>query len=209
MYYTERFNAYSHLIGLVLIMILGAVLIVYSGILGDPYKIISNSLFIASLMILYISSVLYHSVRLPKIKTIFQKVDHVAIYLLIAGTYTPIMLVALRGAWGWSILGIVWTLTCIGIVQEFIFKAKGNRPISLTIYLLMGWVGLIAIKPGWEALSIFSIIFLVLGGLFYNVGIYWYVNDKKINHGHGIWHMCVLLGSLGHLLCIYGITYYN
>lgn len=119
------------------------------------------------------------------------------------------MLVAIQGGWGWSIFSIVWGLAIVGIIQEFIFKAKGTRPISLVIYLAMGWIGFLAAKPGWEALSLFSIVFLVLGGLFYTVSIYWYVNDEKIKHGHGIWHVFVLLGSLSHMASIYGITYYN
>ncbi|MCV2502926.1 MAG: hemolysin III family protein [Neisseriaceae bacterium] len=209
MYYTERFNAYSHLLGLILVTAFGSALIVYLGILADAYKIVANSIFVSSMIILYVGSFLYHSVRKPSLKKIFQKVDHLAIYILIAGTYAPFMLVAIQGGWGWSIFSIVWGLAIVGIIQEFIFKAKGTRPISLVIYLAMGWIGFLAAKPGWEALSLFSIVFLVLGGLFYTVGIYWYVNDEKIKHGHGIWHVFVLLGSLSHMASIYGITYYN
>lgn len=209
MYYSERFNAYSHLIGLFIVLALGVTLIVYSSLLADPYKIVANSLFTASLIFLYGASTIYHSVPYSRLKAVFKKLDFIGIYVLIAGSYTPFMLIGIRGALGWTILGIVWGLAIIGIVQEFILQAKGNRPVSLVIYLSMGWIALIAAKPAWNAISSFSLIFLLLGGLSYTIGVYWYVNDLKIKHGHGIWHLFVLFGSIFHIISVYGITLEN
>jgi len=198
--YGEKFNSISHLIGVVLAMIGSVLLIVPAARLGDPWKIVSFSIYGAMLLTLYVGSTLYHSARGPA-KDVLRKFDHCAIYLLIAGTYTPFVLVTLRGAWGWSLFGAVWGLAVLGIVQEIWF-AKGARLLSLAIYVLMGWLALVAIMPLIAALTLAGFAWLAAGGLLYTIGIIFYVYDKKIRHGHGVWHLFVLGGSACHYFAV-------
>jgi hemolysin III len=142
---------------------------------------------------LYVFSTLNHSLR-GKAKNVFQKLDFLSIYLLIAGTYTPLTLITLRGAWGWFIFGLVWGLAILGIFLELL-PHKKKRIISLVIYLIMGWVIMIAIKPLIQALSMAGFSWLLLGGMFYTVGVIFYVYDERFKYFHGIWHICVLTGS--------------
>ena len=200
MYYGERFNSITHAAGACLAAAGGAVLLIGAVRDGDPWKITSFSIYAAMLLTLYLTSSLYHAVR-GMAKEVLRKMDHCAIYLLIAGTYTPFTLVTLRGAWGWSMFGVVWGLALLGIVQE-IWYAKGARGLSLVIYMMMGWLALIAIQPlvaalGWEGFS-----WLAAGGLFYTVGIAFYATDHKVRHGHGIWHVFVLAGSACHYIAV-------
>jgi hemolysin III len=134
-------------------------------------------------------------------KDVLRKFDHCAIYLLIAGSYTPFALVSLRGAWGWSLLGAVWTLAVLGIVQE-IWLANGARVLSLVIYVVMGWLALVAIWPLWLALKPAGIAWLVTGGALYTIGIVFYAADRKLRHGHGVWHLFVLAGSACHFFTV-------
>ena len=200
MYYGERFNSISHLVGAGLAVLGSVVLIVSAARVGDPWKIVSFSIYGAMLVVLYVFSTLYHSVR-GRAKVILQKFDHCSIYLLIAGSYTPFALVSLRGVWGWSLLGAVWTLALVGILQEIWF-AKGARVLSLVIYLLMGWLALVAIVPLWTALSPAGFAWLAAGGLFYTVGIIFYVADQRVRHGHGVWNLFVLGGSSCHFFTV-------
>ncbi len=196
MYHGERFNSISHLVGAGL-AILGAVsLVVLAAQQGDPWKIVSFSIYGAMLVTLYVFSTLYHSLRGPA-KAVLQKFDHCSIYLLIAGSYTPFALVSLRGALGWWLLGGIWGLALVGIIQEIWF-AKGARVLSLVIYLLMGWLALVAVVPLWKALTPTGFLWLAAGGVFYTGGIYFYVADQRIRHGHGLWHLFVLGGSICH-----------
>lgn len=198
--YGEKFNSISHLIGTVLAAIGSVLLIVPAARLGDPWKIVSFSIYSAMLLTLYVGSTLYHSARGPA-KDVLRKFDHCAIYLLIAGTYTPFVLVTLRGTWGWSLFGTVWGLAVLGIVQEIWF-AKGARLLSLAIYVLMGWLALVAIMPLIAALTLAGFAWLAAGGLLYTIGIIFYVYDKKIRHGHGVWHLFVLGGSACHYFAV-------
>lgn len=200
MYYGERFNSISHLVGAALAVLGSALLIITAARLGDPWKIVSFSIYGAMLVALYVASTLYHSVR-GRAKAILQKFDHCSIYLLIAGSYTPFALVSLRGPWGWSLLGAVWTLALVGILQEIWF-AKGARVLSLVIYLLMGWLALVAVMPLWQALTPLGFAWLVAGGALYTVGIIFYVADQRIRHGHGLWHLFVLGGSSCHFFTV-------
>lgn len=193
MYYGERFNGISHLIGTLLAITGLAVLVTRAGLEGDPWKVVSFSLYGATLVILYLVSTLYHSVR-GRAKAILQKCDHSAIYLLIAGSYTPFALVTLRGAWGWTLFGLSWGLAVFGIAQELTLGRR-TRILSMILYVLMGWMVLVAIKPLVLGLSTGGLVWLALGGVLYSVGIYWFINDEKIRHGHGIWHLFVLGGS--------------
>lgn len=200
MYYGERFNSISHLAGAALATVGAVALIVLAAIAGDPWKIISFSIYGAMLIFLYLASTLYHSLR-GRAKKIWCKFDHCAIYLLIAGSYTPFALVSLRGPWGWSLLGAVWALALFGIVQEIWF-AKGHRILSLVIYVLMGWLAVVATVPLVQALSWDGFLWLAAGGLIYTIGIVFYVFDEKWRHGHGVWHLFVLGGSVCHYFTV-------
>ena len=200
MYQGERFNSISHLVGAALALIGLVILVVYASAQGDPWKTVSFSIYGASLFLLYTLSTLYHSLR-GRAKEIFQKLDHVAIYLLIAGTYTPFTLVTLRGAWGWTLFTIIWGLAIVGIIVDSLHR-DGSRTIQMVIYLLMGWLILIAMKPLVQALPAGALVLLVLGGVFYTGGIAFYVIDARMKHAHGIWHLFVLAGSISHYLAV-------
>lgn len=200
MYYGEKFNSISHVVGAALAAAGAAVLITLAARLGDPWKIVSFSIYGAMLLLLYTISALYHSLR-GRIKTVFRKFDHCAIYLLIAGSYTPFTLVTLRGPWGWALFGSVWALAVLGIVQE-IWLAKGARKLSLAIYVMMGWLALAAIAPLISALTWNGFIWLATGGLFYTLGIIFYATDERVRHGHGVWHLFVLAGSACHYFAV-------
>jgi hemolysin III len=200
MVYGERFNGISHLVGASLATLGAVLLVVIAARMGDPWKIVSFSIYGAMLISLYVASTLYHSLR-GRAKAIWQKFDHCSIYLLIAGSYTPFALVTLRGAWGWTLLGAVWTLAVVGIVQEVVW-ARGARVTSLVIYLLMGWLALAVIAPLWVALTPRGFAWLAAGGLFYTVGIIFYLADQRIRHGHGLWHLFVLGGSSCHFITV-------
>ena len=192
----EYFNSITHLIGFLLSIVALVVLVVFAALKGDPWKIVSFSIYGATLIILYGISTAYHSVQGKK-KKLLQRLDHISIYLLIAGSYTPFTLVSMRGAWGWSIFGVIWGLAIFGIIQEF-FQKNEKRILSLVIYILMGWLILIAIKPLISSLPTGGLIWLVFGGVFYTGGVYFYINDERIRHFHGIWHLFVLAGSICH-----------
>jgi hemolysin III len=155
MYRGERMNSITHLVGVVLAISGIIVLVVRAALTGDPWKITSCSIYGGTLVILYVSSVLYHVMHGAS-KRIFQKFDHTAIYLLIAGSYTPFTLVTLRGVWGWSLFGVVWGLAVIGILQDILLK-KRRGILSVVIYLLMGWLAVVAIRPLLRALPITGI----------------------------------------------------
>jgi hemolysin III len=201
MYHGERMNSITHLLGVVLAIVGVIVLVVRAGLTGDPWKIVSCSIYGGMLVILYISSTLYHSIQGAS-KKFFQKFDHSAIYLLIAGSYTPFTLVTLRGAWGWSLFAVVWGLAVIGILQDILFS-KRRGILSVIIYLLMGWIALVAIRPLSLALPGAGMTLLVAGGLFYTIGIVFYALDKRMIHSHGIWHLFVLAGSACHFFTIF------
>lgn len=201
MYHGERFNSITHLVGAALALAALVVLVVFASLQGDPWKIVSFSIYGTTLFMLYTFSALYHSLH-GRAKIIFQKLDHAAIYLLIAGSYTPFTLVTLRGAWGWSLFGIVWGLAIVGIVLDSLHR-NGPRIYQMVIYLLMGWVVLVALYPLLQNLPTGGLILLVFGGLCYTGGMVFYALDEKLNHAHGIWHLFVLAGSVSHFLAIY------
>ncbi len=200
MYDGERFNSYSHLIGALLALAGAVVLIVVGALQGDVWKIVSFSIYGASLVLLYSFSTLYHSTR-GGAKRLFQKLDHNAIYLLIAGSYTPFTLVTLRGPWGWTLFGVIWGLAAVGMLQESLL-GKRTRTLSLVIYVLMGWVALVAVVPLIEALSPAGFAWLAAGGVIYTLGIAFYLYDEKFKHWHGIWHLFVIAGSAVHYVAI-------
>ena len=201
MYYGERFNSISHLVGAALAIAGAVLLIVLAARLGDPWKIVSFSVYGAMLILLYVFSTLYHSVRGARAKNVLRKFDHCSIYLLIAGTYTPFALVSLRSSWGWWLFGVIWGLALLGIAQE-IWLARGARALSLVIYVLMGWLAVVVILPLWHALTPAGFTWLAAGGVFYTLGIAFYATDHKVRHGHGLWHLFVLAGSICHFFAV-------
>ena len=201
MYHGERFNSISHLVGATLALAGSVILIVLASYKGDVWKIVSFSIYGASLFALYTLSTLYHSLR-GRAKEIFQKLDHIAIYLLIAGTYTPMTLVALRGAWGWSLFGTVWGLAILGIILDA-FHRQGQRVYQMVIYFIMGWLIVIASYPLIQTLPLGGLLWLLAGGLFYSGGIIFYALDERLRHAHGIWHLFVLMGSISHYMLIF------
>lgn len=201
MYHGERLNAWTHLVGAVLAT-LGAVwLLVSASLLGDPWKTASVAVYGLTLVLLYSISTLYHSVQ-GRAKSIMQKLDHLSIYLLIAGSYTPFCLVTLRGPWGWSLFGIVWGLALVGMLQEIKPRSEA-RVLSIVIYAVMGWIVLIAVKPLLAALGSAGFAWLAAGGFFYTVGIVFFAYDSRFRHWHGIWHLFVIVGSLLHFVAIW------
>lgn len=200
MYYGEKFNALTHLGGAVLAFAGAIVLVVLAALGGDPWRIVSAVIYGVTLSLLYSLSTLYHSVRGPA-KHLLRKLDHHSIYLLIAGSYTPFCLVTLRGPWGWSLFGTVWGLAVLGILQE-LKPDRGHRILSVVIYVVMGWVALVALVPLLRALGPDGFAWVAAGGLLYTVGIVFYALDTRLTHGHGIWHLFVLAGSAAHYVAI-------
>ncbi|MBC3438568.1 hemolysin III family protein [Pseudomonas sp. BW16M2] len=201
MYHGERFNAWTHLVGAVLACIGAVWLIVVAGLQGDPWKIVSFSIYGFTLLLLYSISTLYHSTR-GRAKRIMRKLDHLSIYLLIAGSYTPFCLVSLRGPWGWSLFGVVWGLALIGMLQEIKPRSEA-RILSIVIYALMGWIVLVAVKPLLHSLGGAGFAWLAAGGVFYTVGIIFFAFDSRFRHWHGIWHLFVIAGSLMHFVAVF------
>lgn len=200
MHYGERFNGYTHLVGAIMALAGTTVLVVLAALKADPWRIVSFSVYGATLVLLYVASTLYHSTH-GRAKAALRKLDHVSIYLLIAGTYTPFTLVTLNGPWGWTLFGAIWSLALLGIVQE-LWLARGARVASLVIYLLMGWLALAALVPLFEALAWRGMSWLIAGGLAYTLGIVFYALDERVRHFHGVWHLCVLAGSALHYAAI-------
>lgn len=201
MYYGERFNAWTHLVGAVLACIGAIWLIVLAGLQGDPWKIVSFSIYGSTLLLLYSISTLYHSTR-GRAKAIMRKLDHLSIYLLIAGSYTPFCLVSLRGPWGWSLFGVVWGLALIGMLQEIKPRSEA-RVLSIIIYAVMGWIVLVAVKPLLRSLGGTGFAWLAAGGVFYTIGILFFAFDSRFRHWHGIWHLFVIAGSLMHFVAVF------
>jgi len=200
MYYGERLNSYTHLAGTVLATIGTAVLVALAARSGDAWKITGCSIYGAALLLLYGASTLYHSVH-GRAKTFLRKLDHCSIYLLIAGTYTPFALVTLRGPWGWTLFGLAWGLAAVGIAQEFVF-GKGTRRLSIVIYIVMGWMAVVALRPLAAGLGAPGLAWLLAGGLLYSGGIVFYLFDERVRHFHGVWHLFVLGGSAAHFIAI-------
>jgi hemolysin III len=200
MYKGERFNSYSHLAGVLLAIAGLPVLLTFDRAHHDVWKNVSFSIYGSFLILLYLISTLYHTSK-GRTKKIFQKMDHLSIYLLIAGTYTPFTLVTLRGAWGWSLFGVNWGLALVGIIQE-LWVGHRTRLFSMFIYLIMGWLIVLAIKPLYQTLNPVGFWLLVAGGVCYTGGVAFFLLDEKMKHAHGIWHLFVLAGSLCQYFCV-------
>jgi hemolysin III len=199
----EIVNSITHGIGALLSIAALVILIIVAGQHGDIWHLVSFSIYGTTLILLYLSSTLYHSFTKPKIKNLFARFDHISIFLLIAGTYTPILLTSLRGVWGWTLFGIIWAMALAGAIIRSIYVYR-FRKLMVAIYLVMGWMAVFAGQQIYEHLSGTSLTFLVLGGLAYSVGVVFY-NWRKLPYSHGIWHLFVLAGSILHFFAIYYI----
>ena len=196
----EIFNSVTHMVGS-LFAVLGLVVLLAAGVQsGDPWRIGSFGIYGATLVALYLFSTLYHSLDGPA-KRVFRKLDHTSIYVLIAGTYTPFSLVSLRGPWGYTLLGIVWALAAVGILQEFLLK-KRIEALSVSLYLLMGWLALAAFFPLRQAIGSTAMALLFAGGLLYTTGVIFYLVDERYAHSHGVFHLFVLGGSALHFFVV-------
>lgn len=196
----EIFNSVTHLIGSVFALAGLVTLLVFAVRTGDPWKIGSFAVYGVALVELYLVSTLYHAVR-GRAKRIFRRLDHTSIYVLIAGTYTPFALVALRRRWGLVLFATVWALALIGIAQEFLVPRR-IRGLSVSLYLLMGWLAVAFFVPLRQAIGSSGMIWLAAGGILYTVGVFFYLVDEKYAHSHGIFHLFVLAGSVLHFFVI-------
>lgn len=193
-------NGITHGVGIVLAISGLCVLITFASIYGNAWHIVSCSIFGATLVFSYTASTLYHSIQLPRAKRVFRVLDHAAILLLIAGTYTPFTLVNLRGPWGWSLFGVIWGLAVLGILLQTTMPHKWAL-FSVGFYVAMGWAVLVAIKPMLSGVEIGGLVLLLLGGVAYTAGIVFYV-WRRMPYNHAIWHVFVLIGSVLHFFAI-------
>ncbi len=197
----EILNVITHGLGFLLSIAALVLLVVFASLNGNVWHIVGVTVYGASLVILYLASTLYHLSRKQKVRNKLNIFDHSSIYVLIAGTYTPFLLVTLHGPWGWSLLGIVWGLAIGGIVFKIFFIGKYDL-VSALLYVLMGWLIIIAIKPLNENLATGGLWWLLGGGISYSVGAVFYM-VKKIPYNHAIFHIWVLLGSLAHFIAVF------
>lgn len=194
----ELANTLTHGFGALWGIAATGVLVTLAAMRGDVFDIVGAAVFGATLILLYSASTLYHAAPKRSMKAKLRIVDHSAIYLLIAGTYTPFTLAGIRGGWGWALFGVIWCLAAAGVVFKLFFTGRFRR-ISTAIYLAMGWLVVIAAKPVVEALPGASLLWLAVGGLAYTGGVYFYAN-RRIPYGHAIWHLCVMAGSTAHVV---------
>lgn len=194
----ELYHSITHGIGVVLAIAGLAVLVLPALQQDDAWRVISFSIYGGSLTLLYLASTLYHSFRDEQIKLFFRHFDHLSIFLLIAGTYTPVVLICLRGIWGWTLFGLIWAVAVGGMIYELLFLGR-YRWITVTIYLGMGWLAVIAVKPMITVVPLGLLWWLLAGGLFYTGGVVFYVR-KQMRYHHVLWHIFVLFGSACHFL---------
>ena len=200
----ELANTFTHANGEALAQSGLAALVTLASLHGNVRQIISYSIYGVTLVLLYATSTAYHGIRLPRVKRILRTLDHSAIYLLIAGTYTPFALISLRGAWGWSLLAIIWALAASGVVFKIFFIGRFPRA-SVVFYLAMGWLALVAVRQLFANLPLSGLILLFVGGLFYTLGILFFAFDYKRFH-HAVWHVFVLAGSICHFFAVVSST---
>jgi hemolysin III len=197
----DRANSLSHAAGTGMGIAGTAVLVVVASRGGDPWKVVSVSIFGACLVLLYAASSLYHAAHRPGVRKILRILDHMSIHLLIAGTYTPFLLVNLRGPLGWTVFGIIWGLAGAGMVADAYFTGR-FKLLSTLLYLGMGWTMIAVLRPLAESLPPAAMFLLLAGGLSYSLGAAFYLLDKRLAFGHAVWHLFVLGGSVCHFLSI-------
>jgi hemolysin III len=196
----ELVSALTHGLGAVAALAGGSVLITMAALYGDAWQLGASIVFGVTLLLLYVASTLYHSIQHPVAKARLKVFDHCAIYLLIAGTYTPFTLIGLRGPWGWSLFVAIWTLAVLGVVFKLFYTGR-FKLLSTAIYIAMGWLVIVAIKPLLNALDGWTLGWLLLGGAFYTLGTYFY-HRESIRFSHAIWHMFVIGGSVCHFIAV-------
>jgi hemolysin III len=196
----EIANSITHGIGTALSVAGLTLLVVLAAIYGDVWRVVSFSIYGSSLILLYLASTLYHSIQHKKVKRVLRIFDHSAIYLLIAGTYTPFTLVSMRGPWGWSMFGVVWGLALMGITFKTLFIGRYEK-LATAAYVLMGWLVVIAFKQMMIMVPSGGIVWLVIGGVAYTLGVLFYAWEK-LPYNHAIWHLFVLGGSISHFFAI-------
>jgi hemolysin III len=197
----EQANVLTHGIGLALSVAGLAVLVTLTGLRGGVWEVTSTAIFGATLVLLYTSSTLYHCFRAEQVKRFLRKIDHAAIFLLIAGTYTPFLLVNLRGPWGWSLFGVIWALAITGVVLKFWFTGRA-KVLSTLLYLAMGWLVVIAINPLRQSVAPAGLWLLLAGGLSYTLGTVFYL-WRRLPYHHAVWHLFVLGGSVCHFFAVF------
>ena len=197
----EVLNSTTHGIGALLGVAALVILTVMAAKQGSAVKVVGSVIFGVSLIIMYLASTLYHAARKPSWKRFYKIVDHSSIYLTIAGSYTPVVLVVLDGGWGWSLFGVIWGLALLGLVFK-LFAIGKYEFISTVAYIGMGWLAVIVIKPLYDHLAIIGFIWLVAGGVSYTIGVIFYVLDSKLRFAHTVWHLFVLGGSICHFFLI-------
>ena len=196
----ELANSITHGLGLALSVAGLVVLIVFAALRGNAWHVVSCSVFGATLVLLYSASMVYHIVRSPRAKRIWKVLDHSSIYLLIAGTYTPFTLVNLRGGWGWTLFGLVWGLALLGILFKVFFVDR-YVIASTAVYLAMGWIAVIAVKPLLASVAGGGLVLLLAGGLAYSLGVVFFAWGK-LPFNHAVWHLFVLAGSICHYFAV-------
>lgn len=197
----EVAHTLTHGIGAIASIVALVFMLIWAARHGDSWHMLSAAIYGSSLVLLYTASTLYHALPSPRLKYFFQQADHAAIYILIAGTYTPFLLINLRGAWGWSLLALVWSIAVIGVVIELVLKER-KKWLSLSLYLGLGWMALIAINPMLDKVASGGLLLLLGGGLAYSLGVSFYV-WKSLKYHHAVWHLFVLAGSVLHFLSIF------
>lgn len=197
----EIANSISHGIGVVAALVAAPFLIVHAVQREDTGFIVGVSVFAATMVLLYLASTLYHALPQGKAKRVFKIIEHSAIFLLIAGTYTPFTLGVLRGPWGWTLLGIVWSLATIGVALKALDKMH-NPILSTSLYLLMGWLILIAIYPLYTRIPTSGLLWLVAGGVAYTIGVFFFAIDSRLRYGHFVWHLFVMVGTSCHYFAV-------
>ncbi|MFL5598278.1 MAG: hemolysin III family protein [Gemmatimonadaceae bacterium] len=197
----EIANSLTHGLGVLVSLFAGPALVISAIGTGDRWRVLAATVYATTLLLLFTSSTLYHALRSPRAKAIFQRIDHAAIYLLIAGTYTPFTLITLRGPWGWTLFGIVWGLAIAGVALKGTFGARLPK-LSTAVYLAMGWLAIVAIRPLVMNVAPRGMLWLVAGGLFYTGGVVFYVRDERRRYHHAIWHLFVLAGSIAHFCAV-------
>jgi hemolysin III len=200
----EIANSISHGVGVLAAIAVSPFLIVKAIPLGTA-AVIGVSIFGLSMIVLYLASALYHAFPHSKAKRVFRIFDHSAIFLLIAGTYTPFTLTVLPGIWGWTLLGIVWFLAVIGIISKSVRNVETSK-LSLVLYLGMGWLALLAAKPLYDSLPSWGLFWLLAGGILYSAGVLFFAYDHRVRYSHFIWHLFVLAGTSCHVVAVLGYT---
>ncbi|WP_309677857.1 hemolysin III family protein [Polaromonas sp.] len=197
----EIANSISHGVALLAAVAAAPILVLSAVQRGGAAGIVGASLFAATMVLLYASSMLYHALTAPRVKKIFQVLDHSAIYLLIAGTYTPFTLGVLHGPWGWTLFGLVWSMALAGVAVKAVAGIRYPW-LSTVLYVAMGWVALIAIKPLWQLMPAWGLFWLVAGGLFYTLGVGFFATDHRLRYGHFVWHLFVAAGTVCHFFAV-------